>query len=307
MNEYISIIIPIYNKEEYISETLNSVLSQTYKKFEIIVIDDGSTDLTAKIIKEFYNQSVNYIYQENRGVSSARNKGISLAKYDLIAFLDADDLWQTNYLESIVLLHNNYPKVSVYATSYKFKEESGKLKNAKFSIRTSNEWNGVISNYFSASLKDPLITSSSVVIHKKVFKRLGVFMVGKVLAEDLDMWARIALFYDIAFEMSPLVIYRRDISNNVKKTVVIKEDYIVITHLEKMIVDNNIKGFKLFYIRRYLSVYCDKCATRYYQAKQNQNANRMLNKAIKYSVISVMPKILIKLLVKKVIYNITRS
>ena len=131
---FFSIVIPLYNKEEYIVTTIDSVLSQNYSNFEVIIVDDGSTDNSAQLIKNYSDERVNYYYQNNAGVSSARNKGIELANFDLIAFLDGDDLWEKEYLKSIVELYHLYPNVSVYATAYNFKSEDGKLSNARFSI-----------------------------------------------------------------------------------------------------------------------------------------------------------------------------
>ena len=111
-----SVVIPVYNKEKYLKETIQSVLNQVDVTFEIILVNDGSTDKSEAIIKDFDNSEINYISQINRGVSAARNTGITAAKYDYIAFLDADDLWDPSYLSSISKLISTFDRQRVFAT-----------------------------------------------------------------------------------------------------------------------------------------------------------------------------------------------
>ncbi|NEP41673.1 MAG: glycosyltransferase family 2 protein [Okeania sp. SIO2G4] len=112
LNPLISIIIPVYNGDRYISEAINSVLQQTYNPIEIIVIDDGSTDKTAEVVKSF-GSVLKYFYQENSGTATARNSGISLAKGNFFAFLDADDIWVENKLKIQMEIFNNNPEVDL--------------------------------------------------------------------------------------------------------------------------------------------------------------------------------------------------
>ena len=107
MNSLVSAIIPTYNSVNYISEAINSVLNQTYKNCEIIVVDDGSTDNTRKTVENYirkYPHKIKYFYQENKGPSAARNKGIKEARGNYIAFLDSDDLWLPDKLEKQISL-----------------------------------------------------------------------------------------------------------------------------------------------------------------------------------------------------------
>ena len=101
-----SVIIPVYNKEKYLSKTIESVLQQSFLDFEIIIINDGATDSSEKIIEGFKDPRIQYIKQENQGVSAARNAGIKAANTNYIALLDADDIWKENYLEKIDALKN---------------------------------------------------------------------------------------------------------------------------------------------------------------------------------------------------------
>ena len=108
-----SVVIPLYNKENYISETINSVLKQSVQDFELIVINDGSTDKSLDIVKSFNDFRISLIDQKNIGLSATRNKGIKLAKGRIVALLDADDLWQPNFLKEIKSFHEAHPDIDV--------------------------------------------------------------------------------------------------------------------------------------------------------------------------------------------------
>ena len=114
----ISIIIPLFNKELFIKQTLLSVLNQTFSEFEIIIINDGSTDKSVTIINDIDDKRITLYTTKNKGVSHARNYGFSKANTDLIAFLDADDLWEPNHLENLHTLYTNFPNCGLYATNY---------------------------------------------------------------------------------------------------------------------------------------------------------------------------------------------
>ena len=116
----ISVIIPLYNKEKQIARTLQTVLEQTFQAFEIVIVDDGSTDGSVQEIEQIKDSRIRLIHQQNGGVSAARNRGITEARYDLVAFLDADDEWKPTYLETQYQLYQKYPECSVYACNYKF-------------------------------------------------------------------------------------------------------------------------------------------------------------------------------------------
>ena len=122
-----SVILPLYNKEKEIANTLKSVLNQTYKADEIIVVDDGSTDNSKEVVKKF--KDVKLIEQKNCGVSCARNRGIKEARNEYICFLDADDLWEEDFLEEIKRLIESFPQAIFYSTSHKMIDENGKVIN----------------------------------------------------------------------------------------------------------------------------------------------------------------------------------
>jgi glycosyltransferase involved in cell wall biosynthesis len=208
-----SVVIPLFNKEKHISRAINSVLNQTYKNFELIVVDDGSTDNSVSVINKINDPRIRVIRQNNEGVSSARNKGINKAKYTYVGFLDADDEWKPNFLKNIRELINLYPKAGAYATSYEMKKEDGKLDKSPCERFFPEQWKGLIDDYFKYAIIAPIITASSIVIHKKVFSNIGNFPLGIKRGEDLDMWRRIALKYDIAYLNQSCVFYYMDTDN----------------------------------------------------------------------------------------------
>jgi len=209
----VSVVIPLFNKERYIQRALNSILNQTVQRFEIIVIDDGSTDRGGDIVRECHDSRIQLIRQENKGVSAARNRGIQLACAGLVAFLDADDEWKPEFLETIFQLKENFPEAGIFATAYKIKDIKGLIKRFDFEGIPRYPWMGILKDYFlSARLYTPFC-SSSLAISKNVFDYVGQFKEGENLGEDLDMWLRIALKYPIAYSNSLLTIYHYDSEN----------------------------------------------------------------------------------------------
>lgn len=171
----VSVVIPLYNKEKYIERAIRSVLGQNIQDFEIVVIDDGLIDRGAEIVKAINDSRIKLIQQENRGVSVARNRGISEARADLIAFLDADDAWKSQFLEIILRLRDSYPNAGAYTTAYEMKEPCGSIIKPKFNTIPAPPWEGIIPNYFKYALEDPPIFTSVTVIPKEVFRLVGDF------------------------------------------------------------------------------------------------------------------------------------
>lgn len=114
----VSVVIPLYNKEQYIERTIISILSQTFQDFEIIIVDDGSTDGSVERAETWADDRIKVLKMEHKGASAARNKGILAATAELITFIDADDEWKPGFLEKIIYLKDKYPECGAYATSY---------------------------------------------------------------------------------------------------------------------------------------------------------------------------------------------
>ncbi|WP_175403734.1 glycosyltransferase family 2 protein [Caminibacter mediatlanticus] len=250
-----SVIIPLYNKEEYIKRAINSVLNQTFQQFEIIIVNDGSTDRSVEKVKEIKDSRVRLINQENQGVSAARNRGIKEAKYDFIAFLDADDEWEKDYLKTIVTLIKKYPECKVFATNYKIVESNGNIRYPRINGLPKNFKEGVISSetYFEvASKSDPILCSSTVCVVKNAINKIGGFPVGVKGGEDLITWAKLMTKNKLAFNYKKhLAIFYRNTNikndNNSKNYRIVSYDKdIVAKELMKLYKEYQLEGLKQY-------------------------------------------------------------
>lgn len=187
----VTIIIPAYNRADLIGEALNSVFAQTYRDFEIIVVDDGSTDDTVRVLKPLMEQGgIQYIYQDNQGESSARNRGIAEAKGQYIAFLDSDDLFEPTRLEIQIQYFRDHPHVGLVHSGFtKFDNNSDDLGYRDTSWFTGMIYPQILLHWTT------LIPPSTVLIPKKVFEVIGPFDKSLRIGPDLDMWRRIARKY----------------------------------------------------------------------------------------------------------------
>ena len=191
----ISVIIPLYNKESTILKTLTSVINQAYKDFEIVIIDDGSTDNSISIINNnFDDHRITIISQSNQGVSIARNQGVFHSKYELIAFLDADDLWDEKYLDFMVKAYNMFPYVGMYCCA-------GFVKNADGSIleRVDYEIKNPISRIDFFKNPHIYLHTSSTVVKKEVFNQVGGYPEKMIRNQDFALFFSIALVADVAY------------------------------------------------------------------------------------------------------------
>ncbi|MCD8291105.1 MAG: glycosyltransferase [Prevotella sp.] len=213
-----SIIVPLYNKETTIKRTIDSVLKQTCQDFEIVVVDDGSKDNGASIAQEIDDNRITVIRQPNGGVSAARNKGIEHAKGQFITFIDADDEYAPEHLETLKHLIENYPDYNVYATSHLIVSGSTKsmpyIKNLNFKTsKKSNE--GVLESYFHtvASRHNPLHIGS-ISVRRAAIGEIR-FPVGVKAGEDLYFIARLMVENEIVFSLDYTYIYNFEETNRV--------------------------------------------------------------------------------------------
>lgn len=204
-----SVIIPLYNKERHIINAVQSVLQQTYTNFELIIVNDGSTDNGLNSLTIITDPRVNVISQENAGVSAARNTGIQNSKFDYIACLDADDEWKPFFLKEICKLIDKFPDAGWYGTGYAI-QEHGKVTER---IPSDLKDNMCMVDFFKYSLHHQLIHIDSIVIKKSSYDRVGLFPVGVNHGDDQDIFARLAMDYDIAYSGKVGTYYNLDSDN----------------------------------------------------------------------------------------------
>jgi len=209
----ISVIIPTYNRADLIPEALDSVFAQTYHDFEIIVVDDGSTDNTAEILRPLAEQGrLKYIRQNNQGASAARNRGIAEARGNFIAFLDSDDLFEPLKLDLQMKYYQAHPEMGLVHSGFtKFDSHGNEL-----GYRDTSWFSGMI--YPQILLYwTTLMAMDTVIVPKKVFDSVGLFDANLVHGEDLDMWRRIARKYPFGFinrSLARIRVHEGNISGN---------------------------------------------------------------------------------------------
>lgn len=218
----ISVVIPLYNKATSITSTIQSVLAQSYPYFEIVIIDDGSSDNSVQKVRLIDDKRIKLISKQNGGVSSARNEGIRQAQHEYIAFLDADDLWETTYLAEIARMISDFPQAAIWGTSYWFLKNKEKISANK---PLPKGFYGIIDN--SQWQMGHLYWTSSVCCRKSVMQTLGMFDERIQYGEDIDVWWRIMLDYPAIYSNTDLSIYRLDEANRLMECAIpLKKLYI---------------------------------------------------------------------------------
>lgn len=220
MNPRFSVIIPLYNKAPYVKKALETVFSQTYTDYEIIVVDDGSTDNSLAVVKEiveriddrWIDDRLTIISQANAGVANARNSGVSKSHGEYVCFLDADDWWKPTFLEEMDRLIKEYPEAGLYATNYVY------YKPGKTHVALNFD-RGYINyaNTYLQSVAMPVWTGAAC-MPRTVYDEMGGFPAGIKLGEDFLLWAKTALDYKVAFCEIPLAYYNNDVPANLRAT-----------------------------------------------------------------------------------------
>jgi len=196
----VSVIIPTYNRDAMLKDAVDSVLVQDYRDFELIVVDDGSTDRTPEILKS-YREDITVIHQNNQGVSSARNAGIAAASGRLVAFLDSDDIWMPRKLSIQVDFFRANTEALICQTEETWIRNGIRVNPGKRHQKVS----GMI---FEPSLKLCLVSPSAVMIRRRLFEKVGLFDESLPACEDYDLWLRISCRYPIYLIDTSLIIKR---------------------------------------------------------------------------------------------------
>lgn len=194
----VSVIIPTYNRESTLGRAIDSVLNQTYRNFEVIVVDDGSTDNTSRVVEKYKNR-IRYYSKLHGGVSAARNLGLEKSEGTWVSFLDSDDYWLPKKLEKQMEYLQKNPDIMIAQTD-EYWIRNGKLVNP---MKKHKKYSGWI---FEQCLPLCIVSPSAVLIHQKVFNDVGVFDESFPVCEDYDLWLRVSLKYEIALIPEKLVV-----------------------------------------------------------------------------------------------------
>lgn len=202
--EKVSIIIPTYNRADVLTASIQSVLQQTYTDFELLIVDDGSTDNTDTIVESIHDDRIRYLKMpENKGVAAARNEGIRQAKYNYIAFQDSDDYWKPDKLEKQMTFLAQKPEIGLLYCPYECQKVDGTLLLVPDHNIPSEEKQGNIYRYM---LLRNTIGTPGVLVRRQCFEKSGLFCESLTCLEDWELFLRIARDHEIAFQDDPMVL-----------------------------------------------------------------------------------------------------
>ncbi|MET7030079.1 glycosyltransferase family 2 protein [Sediminicola luteus] len=209
----ISVVIPLYNKAHTIEKTLGSVIAQTYINFEVVIVDDGSTDDGVEVIKNFTNDKrVRIISQPNQGVSVARNQGVQHSTFNYIAFLDGDDEWDQNYLFQMNQAIVKFPTVGLICSAGKIRSGGNEY------LRLAKKYEGLITEVDFFENPHVFLHTSATVVSKKEFNRTDGFPIGMKRNQDFALFFSLALITKVVYSGIPLSVYVGDVEGQATKT-----------------------------------------------------------------------------------------
>ena len=270
-NHKVSVIIPTYNRAHFLPRAIKSVLNQTFQDFELIIVDDGSTDNTKEVVEDFQKQDsrIKYIWQENSGgPAKPKNTGIKNSKGEFLAFLDSDDEWLPEKLEKQLELFEKNKRLGIVGCNCWNIHTNQKNKKIEYKIKITKNKENIISNILGKCF---INTSSSIIISRFVFDDIGFYDERFKIADDWDLYIRILEKYNFDFVEEPLLnyyIHNENISGNSGAIKAAKDGiYILEKHIEKY--NNNLlaKSKILRYIGTYYMINNKKLTARKYFKK----------------------------------------
>lgn len=212
---FFTVILPLYNKENFVRDAIKSILNQTFTDFELLIVNDCSTDKSVEIASEFLSEKVQIIHHEkNYGLAATRNTGIKKATSNYVTFLDADDLWKPHFLEKIFQLIQNFPEAQIFGTNYEEVWEKTIKKPHNGSENLPTDFTGYV-NFFQINLKQGIYNHGSVCLHKKVYEKVGYYNESIKFSEDLDFNIRANYHYKLAYDKTPQMIYFMQTENQI--------------------------------------------------------------------------------------------
>ena len=247
----ISVIIPTYNAAAFIEQALDSVLAQSYRQFEVLVVNDGSTDNTETIIKNYSDTRIRLISQDNGGLSNARNTGIRSARGDYLAFLDADDYWMPEKLNKQIELLKHHPEIGFCSTHTRVETPEGVFLNVWPCPEIS------ISTLHTIFAQNATITGSgsSVMVKKELQIQAGFFDESLTSLEDIDMWMRYAAIAEYSCLSETLTVITKRPDSMSRNLATMRENAIKVLRKNKTLLDQSSQ--KSFWHSCYASMLCD--------------------------------------------------
>jgi glycosyltransferase involved in cell wall biosynthesis len=232
----VSVVIPLYNKAAHIQRCLASVLSQTHRALEAVVVDDGSSDGGGQIVSSMGDDRIRLVRQSNEGVSVARNTGLAMATQDWVFFLDADDEWSPTLVESLTGLIQHCPDAGVLACPTERVYANGSSSSIRLDDKDFRGTSDYLQNYFATFVRlgQSPFSNSSFAVHRAAFRRAGGYTPGVRLTEDSDLWVRLALCTPIAMIRTALARYYVEAQGNTR-SLPQREPFEVVRTLERVL------------------------------------------------------------------------
>jgi glycosyltransferase involved in cell wall biosynthesis len=288
MKPFITVVIPLYNKQNYVGKTLESVLNQSFTNFEVVLINDCSTDNSFAVVAAFDDSRIKLLsHSKNQGLSATRNTGIKNATSKYIALLDADDLWKPDFLKEIYQLITSFPDAHLFATNYE------EIIDDKITILPANGAekllkNGLINDYFEISLMQPLYCPSSFCVKKEVFEKIGFYNEKITYGEDVDFNIRANLVYKLVYSTCALTQYHTVSENQITQSNFSSKKITDFDYFEKNNTNLSLKKFIDF--QRYTHAKMYKMEGDFEKYNQLKDSISMSNLNWKQLILLHLPK-----------------
>lgn len=281
-----SVVIPLYNKQDYIAACIQSVMNQSFQDFEIIVVNDSSTDNSLQVFESFNIPELTIInHVQNKGLSASRNTGIQNSQSQYIAFLDADDCWTPVFLETVFNLINNYPQASIFGTDYVEVYPNGKRLAVKKNLKNFTENDGLITDFFISGLQQPIYCPSSFCVKKTVFDAIGLYNETITFGEDIDFNIRANLNFQLAYSKTIGCEYTMYSQNQITQTSLKGKKITHFSFYEKQFLNH--KSLKLYLdFQRYVMA-------KNYKLEQDLENFNQLKKEINFRNLTLKQQVLL--------------
>lgn len=248
---FFTVIIPLYNKENYVERALKSILNQTFTDFEVIIVNDCSTDNSVSKIESYLSDKATLIHHEkNKGLSAARNTGIQNAKAEYITYLDADDVWKPNFLELIKELIDTFNEAKIFATNYE-EVYGNKVVNPQNGTKFLTKNSKQIIDFFKQNLQQGIYNHGSVCFHKSVFEKVGFYDETLTFSEDIDFNIRANAHFKLAYYNSVGMQYTMQSENQITTSNISDKNLPDYSKYDEL-VKNNLELKKYLDFERYV-------------------------------------------------------